>query len=89
MSGDPAPLVEPVHSSFGRGAVFSVQQHQLLLGPHCTSFQHALQLQERHTSTEVFLQPRKIQHFGLSEHHIVRRVFMLRRTLILKYIPYM
>ena len=48
VSGDPAPHVEPVHSSFGWGAVLSVQQHQLLLGPHRTSFQHALQLEGRH-----------------------------------------
>lgn len=38
VSGDPAPHVEPVYGSFGRGSVFSVQQHQLLLGPHRTSF---------------------------------------------------
>ncbi len=48
VSGDPASHVEPVHSSFGWGAVFSVQQHQLLLGTHSASFQHTLQLEGRH-----------------------------------------
>lgn len=54
MSGDPASHVEPVHGSFGWGAVFSVQQHQLLLGTHCTSFQHTLQLEGRHQA-QMFL----------------------------------
>lgn len=44
VSGDPAPHVEPVDGSSGWRAVFSVQQHQLLLGADCTSFQHSLQL---------------------------------------------
>lgn len=48
VSGDPAAHVEPIHSSFGWGAIFSVQQHQLFLGTHGTSFQHTLQLEGSH-----------------------------------------
>lgn len=46
VSGDPAPHVEPLHGSFGWRSVLPVQQHQLLLGPSCSSLQHPLQLQE-------------------------------------------
>lgn len=57
VSGDPAAHVKPVHRALGRGAVFFVQQHQLLLGSHGTSFQHALQL-----GGTPFLQPAQCSH---------------------------
>lgn len=45
VSGDPAPHVQPLSRPFGRRAILSVQQHQLLLGTNCTALQHPLQLQ--------------------------------------------
>lgn len=52
VSGDPAPHVEPLHRSLGWRSVLPVQQHQLLLGPGCSSLQHPLQLQEEQEEEE-------------------------------------